>query len=293
VLAVSLPSRYLSGAANDANDVALWRALLGPAEAGLARLAALGVRAIEVSDVRGAADADTVAAAMRAIAAAGLRAHAHLWAPRGFDPNEPPAPLLRAAEGVGASDGVGGDGVAADAALAACAVHGHRRHHDGAFETTVAALVALEPWLHERGLRSALEVCRFKDDGPLGGTYAEVIALAEAAEAALGDELGLTWDLGHTTWNHQQGFDALWPPEAFVRRVAHVHIHDVADNGRTHAPLDIGRAPLAEFVARLRAHGYRGLWDLELYPERWSGDANERRSRLEASIARLSDAVTS
>lgn len=283
MLALSLPSSYLGGAASDA-AAALWTDLLGPPERALTHLASLGVQAIEVSDVRGAADAERVVAAMATIRAAGLRPHAHLWAPAGFDPEQPPRPLAVAVDAVsqrGAVDVQRG---------AACALHGHRRHDDDAYGATVAALTRLEPWLRAQGVRSALEICRFKPQGPLGGTYAEVLALVAAAEPAPG-ALGVTWDLGHTTWNHAQGFDAAWPPAAFLERVAHVHVHDMDDTGQTHHPLDQGRVPLQGFVERLRSVGYAGSWDLELYPERWGGEVAERRRRLDDSVARLAEAI--
>jgi sugar phosphate isomerase/epimerase len=281
VLALSLPSRYLTGARDD-DTTDLWRAMLGPPSEGLRALAGLGVGAIEVGDVRGENDADVVADALAAVRAAGMRPHAHLWLPPRFSPDGAPATLVAAVRAL-ADPG---------AAPAACAIHGHRRNEPDAFATTVRDLCALEPWLRANGASTALEVCRHRPGGPLGGTYAEVMAIVRAAEAALGTTLGVTWDLGHTTWNHLQGCDALWPDEAFLTRVTHVHVHDVGPTGRTHFPLDEGRAPLPGFVERLRGVRYAGTWDLELYPARWPGTAAERRSRLDVSVAVLSEAVS-
>ncbi len=280
MLALSLPSRYLTEARDD-DTADLWRSMLGPPSEGLRALAALGVGAIEVGDLRGEHDADVVSGALAAVRSAGLRPHAHLWLPERFTPAEAPATLVAAVRAL-ADPG---------AAPAACAIHGHKRHEPDAFTTTVRDLCALEPWLRAHGASTALEVCRYRPDGPFGGTYAEVTAVVGAAEDVLGAALGVTWDLGHTTWNHVHGRDGLWPDAAFLARVTHVHVHDVGDTGRTHFPLDEGRVPLSGFVERLRDVGYAGLWDIELYPARWSGTAAERRTRLDASVAVLSEAV--
>jgi len=279
VLAVSLPSSYLAGARDDA-DAILWRAILGPPSRALADLAALGVGAVELADVRGHVDALAVTRSLQVIEDAGLKPHAHLWIPRGFDPMRPPVPLLAAVKGLEHWASVTGR-----AHCAACAVHGHRRHDPDAEAASVRDLRELDGWLRRHGACAALEVCRFKPEGPLGATYSEVTALAQAA----GPEVGITWDLGHTTWNHLQGFDVEWPDERFLQRVMHVHVHDVGPTGRTHFPLDQARAPLEGFVERLRGIGYAGVWDVELYPNRWEGSASERRRRLEGSVARLAE----
>lgn len=281
MLALSLPSGYLTGS-EDGDDTLRWRALLGVPAEGIATLAGWGVEVIEVGDLRGSVDDGTVRAAFDAIAAAGLRPHAHLWLPPDLAQHGPPETLVRAADAVGRGP---------REAPAACALHAHKRHREGAFDATVADLRALEPWLRARGLSSALEVCRYRPEGPLGGTFAEVVALVEAAEEHLDTPLGVTWDLGHTCWNAQQGHDRSWPDERFLRRVTHVHVHDLAESGRTHFPLDEGRAPLEGMVDRLRGVGYAGLWDLEVYPERWPDDDARARARLEASLTRLLDAV--
>lgn len=281
MLALSLPSRYLIEARDD-DTADLWRAMLGPPIEGLRALAALGVGAVEVGDVRGENDVDVVSDALAAVRSAGLRPHAHLWLPERFAADEAPATLAATVEALAVPG----------AAPAACAIHGHRRHEPDAFSATVRDLCALEPWLRAHGASTALEVCRDRPEGPVGGTFAELKAVVDAAEDVLGAALGVTWDLGHTTWNHLHGRDALWPDAAFLTRVTHVHVHDVGDTGRTHFPLDAGRAPLRGFVERLGDVGYAGLWDLELYPERWPGSATERRSRLDVSVAVLREAVS-
>ncbi len=280
MLALSLPSSYLCGAAEAAADQA-WRALIGPPAEALPALAALGVGAIELADVRGRADAAVVTHALQQVQAAGLVPHAHLWLPRGFDPARPPEPLVAAVRGFDASR---------DARLrrpAACAVHGHHRDTPDAAAATVRDLRTIDAWLRERGASAALELCRFRPEGPIGATYAEVVDLAAAA----GDAIGITWDLGHTTWNHEQGHDVAWPHDAFLQRVRHVHVHAVGATGRTHFPLGSGRAPLTGFVERLRGVGYDGLWDLELYPIRWGGSPAQGRVALETSITFLSEAL--
>lgn len=279
MLALSLPSSYLSGS-TDLDTAFVWHSMLGPPERALPDLAELGVKAIEISDVRGQTEAAVVSRALLTVTDAGLLPHAHLYLPRGFDQARPPEPLIEAVRGLARARN-------ARQRLAACAVHGHHRDSPEATAATVRDLRAVDAWLREHGARAALEVCRFRPQGPIGGTYAEVLGLARTA----GDGIGLTWDVGHTTWNHQQGFDVAWPEACFLERVRHVHVHAVGDTGRTHFPLCRGRVPLEEFVERLRRVGYDGLWDLELYPLRWSSSPADGRRALEASISRLAEAL--
>lgn len=282
MLALSLPSSYLNDTTDD-DAAGAWRTMIGPPEQALPYLAGLGVGAIEIGDVRGRADAGAVTQALQVIHDAGLEPHAHLWLPRDFDPSRPPATLVAAVHGLARTPRSG----RLRQRQAACAVHGHHRDTPDAVAASVRDLRALDPWLRERGACAALEVCRFKPGGPIGGTYAEVTELARAA----GDEVGVTWDIGHTTWNHRAGHDDLWPDEHFLARVRHVHVHAVGANGRTHFALGHGQAPLAGFVGRLLAVGYDGLWDVELYPGRWQGSPSARRRALEGSIARLSEVL--
>jgi sugar phosphate isomerase/epimerase len=281
VLALSLPSSYLSGTTND-DDACTWHALLGPPAVALGELVGLGVDAIEIGDVRGHVDAATVRTALDVIHGAGLRSHAHLWLPRDFDASQPPPPLVAAVDGIVDARTAAGEG-----RPTACAVHGHHRDEPDAAAASVRTLGALDGWLRERGARAALEICRFRPQGPIGGTYAETFELACRA----GADVGITWDLGHTTWNHLQGHDVLWPDERFLRRVCHVHVHAVGASGRTHFALGEGRAQVDGCVERLRSVGYDGLWDLELYPVRWEGSSSDRRRQLETSIQRLSEVL--
>lgn len=281
MLALSLPSGYLTGA-EDGDDVARWRAILGEPAEGLALVRRWGVVCIEVGDLRGSVAAETVRAAVTAIAAAGLTPHAHLWLPPDIGRHGVPAALASAVAAVGSGP---------PSAPAACALHGHKRHEEDAAQRSVDDLCALEPWLRAHGTSSALEVCRYRPQGPLGGTYDEVVDLIEAAEARIDRALGATWDLGHTAWNALVGHDREWPDERFLHRVTHVHVHDLAESGRTHFPLDEGRVPLDGMIERLQAVGYAGWWDLEVYPERWPDDPPRARERLQASLERLGEAI--
>jgi sugar phosphate isomerase/epimerase len=281
VLALSLPSSYFCGSCSrDVDDAGVWHSLLGPPPGALAQLAELGVHAIEISDVRGRSDAAAVARALQQVIDAGLRPHAHLYLPRGFDPARPPEQLVAAARGLDRSRHL-------RVGLAACAVHGHHRDSPDAAAATVRDLRAVDSWLRDHGARAALEVCRYRSQGPFGGTYAETLGLARAA----GDGVALTWDVGHTTWNHEQDFDVAWPDAGFLERVRHVHVHAIGETGRTHFPLGRGRVPLEAFVERLRGVGYDGLWGLELYPLRWQSSPADGRRALEASISRLAEAL--
>jgi sugar phosphate isomerase/epimerase len=81
--------------------------------------------------------------------------------------------------------------------------------------------------------------------------------------------VGFCWDFGHSFWNTSKNCLDLLPPEDFLDRVIHTHIHDLSPDGETHWPLSEGVIPLKEFVSRLKERNYNGTYNLELRPERW------------------------
>jgi sugar phosphate isomerase/epimerase len=78
--------------------------------------------------------------------------------------------------------------------------------------------------------------------------------------------IGFCWDMGHSTVNHTRYPGERYPLEPtdeFVRRVRHVHLHDVHDN-EDHHPLSDGRVPYRRHLPRLREAGFDGDINLEL-----------------------------
>lgn len=94
----------------------------------------------------------------------------------------------------------------------------------------------------------------------MGESHANTLKIVEQADHEL---VAITWDMGHSGVNAHQGSDDLYPPQAFLERVIHVHIHDLKD-GTDHYPLLYDGLPYAEYIARLAKVGYRGVLNLEV-----------------------------
>jgi sugar phosphate isomerase/epimerase len=99
----------------------------------------------------------------------------------------------------------------------------------------------------------------------LGDTYAEVLQTVE------GTPLGLCWDFGHTFLGSEYGKHTAAPPPEFLRRVRHVHAHDVIRSGPAlvdHQVLGTGIAPWRENCRRLAGAGFAGgiLLEVDIMP---------------------------
>ncbi|NUQ62948.1 MAG: sugar phosphate isomerase/epimerase [Pirellulales bacterium] len=70
------------------------------------------------------------------------------------------------------------------------------------------------------------------------------------------------WDFGHAAMNHRRLGDGLDPPEDLLRRVAHVHCHDI--HHEDHQPLLFGNVPWPSFLRQLRSWGFDGTVILEV-----------------------------
>lgn len=123
--------------------------------------------------------------------------------------------------------------------------------------------------LHHPGVRLALENNRSKKGDNIN--LVECAGVASTVGAADLPNLGTCWDFGHFYWDHLTHPsllpDAL-PPEAFLQRAIHTHIHSVYAN-TTHFPLTMGDLPLKFFIRALQKAGFSGVYNLEPEPERW------------------------
>lgn len=70
------------------------------------------------------------------------------------------------------------------------------------------------------------------------------------------DRVGICWDLAHDREN--AGSEPDWdvvPDDEFLRRVVHVHLHDLGDDGLAHYPLVLGNVPFGAQLSALSAIG--------------------------------------
>jgi hypothetical protein len=282
-LGVSLPCDYLSGAGGSAAAAALQEAL-GTADGALAVLADAGVASVEVRHVFNDTPSGFVIAAVQRVWRAGLRVSLH--------PSTPPRgevaglavvfPWLPAIVGdrprgqqellltIHACSAVGGD-------------------LDRLRLQTEVMFGRLSQMADQEGmpLRFALELNRAKEPGDPSTTYRDVGRMHAAIAAA---RVGICWDWGHTHANVSAGLIPRMPPPEFVREVIHTHIHDLGPTGATHWPLGSDGVPLAEYAGALRRSGYRGVYCLELSPERFHPQPPVDRA-LMASIDLLAAAT--
>jgi len=151
---------------------------------------------------------------------------------------------------------------------------------------TVAALKTFAAYADERlpWLYIALENNRRR---PGGGACRSCAQAAQAIEAVDHPRVNACWDFGHFYSNVMNSFEAPQPPEDFLSRAAHTHIHGVTE-GRTHFPPDGNNLPLEHYCALLAERGYRGVYNLELGFGRFFS-CIEPRKALEASISLLKE----
>ncbi|MGE5530295.1 MAG: sugar phosphate isomerase/epimerase family protein [Patescibacteria group bacterium] len=279
-IGVSLPFGYLAGALASRDEQLLAEAF-GPPSACLELLRGHGADSIELGRINAKADPGEVRLAAAGVidAGLGLTLHGYLpdpMAPGGFAALYPPlaplAELLRAA-----------------GTRAVMVLHCHRgaagEEEAELGEESAAFVQRLVSALDREGLpwRIALEITRNRGLADPGDTYEGLLAIAEHLEE---EAAGFCWDLGHTHWNVLQGSLPASAPPAFLRRVIHTHLHDLSPEGQTHWPLTERRLPLGTYLGALSAAGYRGVYNLELYPSRWAAVRDVRESML-ASLAIL------
>jgi len=93
----------------------------------------------------------------------------------------------------------------------------------------------------------------------IGDTYDELLEVAQRSG------VGACWDFGHAYWNTRRYGWPLYPPEALLPHIRHVHCHDVF-GGEDHQPLVYGAVPWRDFLALLHDHGFDGRVILEVPP---------------------------
>jgi sugar phosphate isomerase/epimerase len=90
----------------------------------------------------------------------------------------------------------------------------------------------------------------------IGDTADELLRVVDEADA------GVCWDTGHYLLAVDRHGQPAQPPERFVRRVEHVHLHAVAD-GIDHRVIEAGSRALPAYVRMLADAGFSGSLTLE------------------------------
>jgi sugar phosphate isomerase/epimerase len=92
----------------------------------------------------------------------------------------------------------------------------------------------------------------------IGDTYEEVLAIVKQSR------VGACWDFGHAYWNARRYGWPIEPPEDLLRRIVHIHCHDV--HGGDHEPLVYNVVPWRQFIHLLGTAGFDGRVILEVGP---------------------------
>ena len=284
-IGLSLPLSYLlepdTGAAQ--HEFFKW---VGEPQAFLAELRQHGVQTVELQGIApGFADPAALAAMKRLDAAGmGFTVHSHLPQNVGDpaigngvfpDLATPPLPDLRAF-------------MTARSARPVMVVHAYATpdtRYEDLVAISVQSLQALIENLkrHDLPVRVALEINRYIGVTTPGVTYEGLLEIGKHFTDA---DLGFCWDMGHTQASILRQKLPEAPPPEFVARVIHTHIHDLSPEGKTHWALRDSCPHLEAGVACLETHGYAGIYNLELYPNRWKPKENVK-SALLRSVKRL------
>jgi sugar phosphate isomerase/epimerase len=266
-IGLSLPCEYLVGSIDTAGSRLLSESF-GPAAAGLELFRHHGVRTIEIRHFPQKVPANLIVQGCSVVLQAGLEITLHP-----ATPSSPSASASRLAEPFPWIGGVLQQ-IAGHQKELLLTIHGYAQACGDAAElsnrtkalfTSLADLAESE----RASVRFALELNRTKGivDPTTGYT-----ATADLCRRIDSERVGICWDWGHGFSNVIRGSMEPDPPEAFLERVIHTHIHGLGPSGRTHWPLTRGRLPLREYAAALLGRGYRGTFTLELSPERFSSE---------------------
>lgn len=250
----------------------------------LAELRRNGVRSVELQGVAPGFSDASVLAAMQRIYVAGLQFSCHSGLPGGDKKDEkaalaafvapPQADIRTFLNALGASP--------------VMVVHPYGFpdvSYDELVTATVDGLRVLIKNLkqHAMPFRVALEINRYRGANTPGVSYE---GLLEIGGHFSDKDLGFCWDMGHTQASFLLQQLPKTPPPEFLSRVIHTHIHDVSPEGGTHHPLRPSSPYLEKSIRCLETSGYTGIYNLELYPDRWEPEVKVKDAAL-FSIERL------
>lgn len=94
----------------------------------------------------------------------------------------------------------------------------------------------------------------------IGDNYPELLDMIR------GIPISICWDMGHAMMNHLRAGRPIDPPQEFVDKVRHVHLHDIL-NAKDHQPLIYGGTPYQRYLGMIKAAGFDGYINLEMSSE--------------------------
>ena len=138
-------------------------------------------------------------------------------------------------------------------------------------------------------VKLALENQRSKNISDPGKSFLEIEGMWKEIDRS---NVGICWDMGHCFANYllDNTLYPIYPHSEFTAAAIHTHIHDLGPDGRTHWIFKENRVPLADFVKRLKAAGYEGVYNLELSFDRFAGEKNQQKL-IEETIIKLREMI--
>ncbi len=133
------------------------------------------------------------------------------------------------------------------------------------FQDTVVYLKELLEKTKDVPMTLALENLRNRPDNErvhAGDSYHEILRLLNEMDSCCP---GVCWDFGHACAMVELGVEQELPPDEFVKRVVHCHVHDCRLQV-THLPLGMGNVPLRDFIRLLVRNGFQGKFNMEIVP---------------------------
>ncbi|RKX76103.1 MAG: hypothetical protein DRP87_12855 [Spirochaetes bacterium] len=260
-IALSLPYSYLCNHYEGERDFILDR-IFGPADLMLSRLKNR-LSGIEISNFNETVSASSITCAVRRILRHGLETIIHAYLPKELKGNkltriypwlQSLVPVIRDIQTQLLLN------------IHALVIDGIER--EVLLKMSIENLKTLVPILEDTDVPIfvAIELNRMKNNSDPSINYENLLRICREVN---NHRFGIGWDLGHTYSNVLNSVIPLEPPQEFIERVIHIHIHDLNEKGQTHWPLTIGTLPLNYYLKKLRAVNYCGYYTLELYPERF------------------------
>src|SRR5690554_62835 len=282
-IGLSLPTAYLSGDYVRGGET--WYKMFGTLADCLGVLRKAGVSSIEVNDLHMERPITQIEPAVENILKYGFHLTVHIFLPDLDKQNVFPDSLQKTFRILKDKN--------QDSPLI---LHGHNfddySSREEAVYKTITDLTGLVKRFRDNKMMNpvALELCRHRKGGPVGVTYQEIQDMVDAVKE---DNIGICWDMGHTLSNiNSQAWDNPFPAEAFLDRVIHTHIHALDKNQKTHGPLGKKDDLVNSFLILLKTHKYQGIYNFELYPERWGESFVLRKELVLQSIKTLQEILT-
>jgi sugar phosphate isomerase/epimerase len=281
-IGVSLPYEYLCGT-NDSKAARLFSAALGRADEGLKTLRGENVGCVELSLFNETTPGNRITEAVRSVWNAGLRVSLHPFLPPTLDGEklESRYPWIESVL----------RGMPDFQDTIVLTVHSLASEQGDMIEyrnRTVQVLKSAVNGVTQGHLpiRFALELNRAKGKVDPCTSFMGVLDICRD----IGDSVvGICWDWGHAQANVLTNAACSTPPEEFLQKVIHNHVHDLGPGGSTHWPLISGIVPIDRNLSALKSIRFLGCLVLELNPTKFF-HIRAVKEQVIASIRRLREA---